>query len=213
MGTFDKGILGGFSGKVGTVVGAYWRGKNVMRSLPRQSSKPATPSQEAQRTIFRVVAKFLYPIKGILAVYFGSPEGDKSRFNLAMSYHLKEGVHEVNDQIEMDLPKVLISKGSLRGLKNPGFVAQANSVMEVTWDDNSGEGLAGPDDALTVVVYNSTLELFEVYGSAALRADTQASLTAPNYMSGLEVHAWATFVTPNGEIAATSIYLGSLTVT
>jgi hypothetical protein len=36
MGTFNKGILGGFSGKVGTVVGFNWRGLDVMRSLPKK---------------------------------------------------------------------------------------------------------------------------------------------------------------------------------
>ncbi|APY12222.1 hypothetical protein BWZ22_13745 [Seonamhaeicola sp. S2-3] len=30
MATFEKGILGGFSGKVGNVVGARWRGKNLI---------------------------------------------------------------------------------------------------------------------------------------------------------------------------------------
>ena len=31
MGTIKKGILGGFSGKVGTVVGASWKGISYMR--------------------------------------------------------------------------------------------------------------------------------------------------------------------------------------
>ena len=39
MGTYNKGILGPFSGKVGTVVGASWRGKDVMRSLPKKTDR------------------------------------------------------------------------------------------------------------------------------------------------------------------------------
>lgn len=212
MGTFKKGILGGFSGKVGTVVGAYWRGKNVMRSLPRVTNKPATPSQAMQRTIFSVVSKFLNPIKSVLAAYFGSPQGDKSRFNLAMSYHLTEAIEEVNDEIVMDLPRVLISKGSLQGLKNPGFLAPQAGILRVTWDDNSGQGLAAADDTLTVVVYSSSLNLFEIYSAAGLRQDEQADLTAPDYMIGQEVDAWATFITPDGKVAATSVYLGIVTI-
>ncbi|MEX0998051.1 MAG: DUF6266 family protein [Flavobacteriaceae bacterium] len=213
MGTFNKGILGGFSGKVGTVVGAYWRGKNVMRSLPRPSTKPATPGQELQRTIFSVVAKFLNPIKFILAAHFGSPQGDKSRFNLATSYHMTEAVQEVGDLIEMDLPKVLISKGSLQGLQGQTFIALPDSVVRVRWDDNSGQGLAGPDDTLTLVIYSPTLELFEAYSPAALRQEEQVDITAPNYLIGQEIHGWATFITPDGELAATSTYLGTVTVT
>ena len=35
MGTFKKGILGGFNGTVGTVVGSNWKGITVMRSRPK----------------------------------------------------------------------------------------------------------------------------------------------------------------------------------
>ena len=34
MAEIKKGILGGFSGKVGPVVGANWRGKDIIRSTP-----------------------------------------------------------------------------------------------------------------------------------------------------------------------------------
>ncbi len=34
MGTFEKGYLGGFSGKVGTAVGSSWKKLNVLRSNP-----------------------------------------------------------------------------------------------------------------------------------------------------------------------------------
>lgn len=206
MATYDKGILGGFSGKVGTVVGAYWRGKNVMRSLPRVTDKPATPGQVLQRTKFSVVAKFLTPIKFLVAAHFGVPQEDKSRFNLATSYHLTEAVVEVGDEIEMDLPKVLISKGSLQGLQGQDFVAEPASVMRITWEDNSGQGLAEPEDTLAVVTYCPDLNLFETYVPAGVREDGQADLTAPAYFSGLEVHAWATFIAPGGAIAATSTY-------
>jgi hypothetical protein len=49
MGTYNKGILGAFSGKVGPVVGASWRGKEVMRSLPKKSGRAATSTQLLQR--------------------------------------------------------------------------------------------------------------------------------------------------------------------
>jgi hypothetical protein len=42
MGTIKQGILGGFSGKVGTVVGASWKGIAYMRSLPQKVKNPRT---------------------------------------------------------------------------------------------------------------------------------------------------------------------------
>jgi len=42
MGTIRKGVLGGFSGKVGTVVGSSWKGVSFMRSLPGKVKDPRT---------------------------------------------------------------------------------------------------------------------------------------------------------------------------
>lgn len=55
MATFEKGILGGFSGKVGSVVGARWRGINIMRRLPARGNYTPSPEQLAQRQKFTVV--------------------------------------------------------------------------------------------------------------------------------------------------------------
>jgi hypothetical protein len=37
MGTIKKGILGGFSGRVGTIAGASWKGIAYMCSLPQKT--------------------------------------------------------------------------------------------------------------------------------------------------------------------------------
>lgn len=49
MGTIKSGILGGFSGKVGGVVGTSWKGIAVMKALPQSVANPRTNAQVAQR--------------------------------------------------------------------------------------------------------------------------------------------------------------------
>jgi hypothetical protein len=39
MGTFEKGYLGGFSGKVGLAVGSTWKNLNVLRNEPPSKEK------------------------------------------------------------------------------------------------------------------------------------------------------------------------------
>jgi hypothetical protein len=102
MATFEKGILGGFSGKVGNVVGARWRGKNIMRSVPQRGNYTPTEKQEEQRLKFKTVIGFLSPVVDVLNLYFGKPQGDKSRSNLATSYHLKNAVVSIPGGMEMD---------------------------------------------------------------------------------------------------------------
>jgi hypothetical protein len=213
MATFDKGILGGFSGKVGNVVGARWRGKNVMRSLPTRGNYIPTELQLLQRERFTTVVEFVSPIKGILSEYFGKKQGDKSTYNLATSYHLKNALIEIPGGFAMDYQKVLISKGDLRDLDTPAAATAANQVVNLSWVDNSGQGNANPLDQLIVVFYAPDLNVFQTYEYISAREDESAQVTLPAFLAGAEVHVWATLVTETHKEAANSSYLGTLTVT
>ena len=63
MGTIKQGILGGFSGKVGTVVGGNWKGISYMRALAQNVKNPRTDAQMNQRSKFALAIAFLKPIK------------------------------------------------------------------------------------------------------------------------------------------------------
>ena len=212
MATFEKGILGGFSGKVGNVVGARWRGKNVMRSLPQRGNYVPTELQLLQRARFATVVEFLSPIKDLLSRYYGKKQGDKSSYNLATSYHLKNALIEIPGGFEIDYQKVLISKGDLRDLDTAAVTTAANQVVNFTWVDNSGQGNANPLDQLVVVFYTPDLNLFQTYENIAAREDESAQVTLPAFLAGIEVQIWATLVTETGKEAAISSYLDAVTV-
>ena len=213
MGTFSKGILGGFSGKVGNVVGARWRGKDIMRSLPQRGTYNPTQLQLDQRERFKTAIMFLTPIKEILSAYFGKPQGDKSTFNLATGYHIKNALlHDGTGIYDIDYPKVLIGKGDLRGLTN-ATVTPDGMYITLTWSDNSGQGNAAATDELVVVAYCEALDLFETANTAGTRDLTTVQLPLPAYWASQNVEVWATFVSADKKQAATSTYLGTVTLT
>ena len=51
MAIISKGIPGGFSGTVGTVIGGNWNGIDYMRSLPTISNKSASQAQIEPRNM------------------------------------------------------------------------------------------------------------------------------------------------------------------
>ncbi|NRR92834.1 hypothetical protein HSX10_14770 [Winogradskyella undariae] len=212
MATFEKGILGGFSGKVGNVVGARWRGKNVMRSLPQRGDYTPTVRQEEQRQKFKTVIRFLSPISEVLDLYFGSPQGDKSRTNLATSYHLKDAVVSTAQGMVMDYAKVLISKGDLRGVEAGTIATGAGQTLDFGWQDNSRQGKATATDVLIVVVYTPDLNLFYTNLQVATRDATTATVNLPDFMAGFEVEVWLSFIKPETNFAAISTYMGAVTV-
>lgn len=212
MGTYNKGILGAFSGKVGPVVGATWRGKDVMRSLPKKGNRLATEFQQAQRSKFAMTTEFLSGVQPVIKRYFGNDTGLKTRRNQAMSYLMKEAIVFNDLNYEWDYTKVLISKGDLLGINNGQVVAGSGQDLTFSWTDNSGQGEAQVTDKLVVVVYEPTSKATVYSLNAASRDDESATVQLPSFLSGLEVQVWATFVSSNDKLAATSIYLGAVMV-
>ena len=211
MGTFKKGILGGFSGKVGTVIGATWRGLDVMRSLPKKSNSNPTLLQLDQRQKFKAMADFLSPLKGVFSTYYGSASGTSSRVNNAMSYHLKAAVSGLSPNFVIDYDKVVISKGEVIGSKDGAIAAPATGTLTVTWSDNSGQVLAEPDDLLLLVLYNVEKAQFMVLEGAATRDLETLDVSLPSDYTGDTLHAWMSFSSSNLKKAASSIYLGTVT--
>ena len=62
MGTIKQGILGDFSGKVGTVIGGTWKGIGYMRGIPAKVANPQTDAQLAQRDKVKITMAFLQPL-------------------------------------------------------------------------------------------------------------------------------------------------------
>jgi hypothetical protein len=212
MGTYNKGILGPFSGKVGTVVGANWRGKDVMRSLPKKTNRTPSETQKLQRQLFSTVSEFLTPISPVLSLYFGRRGGEQSRRNQAMSYHMRDAVQYVDPNFDILYNKVLISKGDLVGAKNPVITALGSNKISYTWDNNADQGSAKASDQLVVVLYAPADNLYYYLLNAANRDATTAILTLPTYFLGLEVQSWITFASADKANYATSVYMGAVTV-
>lgn len=211
MGTFNKGLLGGFSGKVGPVIGSEWRGKNVLRSMPSKSEHEPSEAQLRQRQKFKYMLHFLNPIKHVLSSTFPN-YGDKTPFNRATSYHLKEAIVSTGEGFELIYSKILISMGELCGLQDPLVTLSAPLTLALQWADNSDQGLAYPDDELLVIAYAPTLDRFEIATNTALRANTQCLLHLPELFEGLPIELWATFKNASGTMSATSRYLGRIDV-
>ena len=212
MARITKGILGGFSGKVGTIVGANWRGQDIIRSIPKPSSKQPSERQLLQQVKFKLVIGFLQPVKNIQTKYFGSGSGSKSRVNMAVSYTINEAIQMNGDIPELMYNKVLITKGDLAGFQNVTVVPQAGNILQLNWENNSAQGNADPADKANMVCYCEELGTFEIFEAVAERSVLTTEVTLPNYYAGKEVQVWAFFRNEKETVACNSAYLGVQTL-
>lgn len=212
MATISKGILGGFSGKVGTVVGASWRGKDIIRSRPKATQRIPTDRQLLQQMKFSMVSRFLQPLKGIQNRFFGIKSGDRSRVNMAASYTMREAVEVIDNIPELAFSKVLITKGDLTGFQNISATALRNSQLKIQWEDNSAQGSASATDLVSVVCFSNDLNMFEIYEDLVPRSGVTTEVTLPSYLAGEEVQVWAYLHNKKQTAASNSFYLGAHTV-
>lgn len=212
MGKYEKGILGPFNGKVGTVIGSNWKGISYMRSLSRKSNKVASPKQLDVQNKFLLVIGFLKSMGGLVADGYQHVKGPLTPFNDAVSYHLKNAIIGESPDFVIDLPKVLISVGELNGLTEPGAVSDAAAKMHFSWDTGGLIGKTKLDDLVSVLVYDALSKTQVFLQEAATRADGSLLLKLPSSLSGKTVSCWVTVKSSDSKLISTSNYLGEVTV-
>lgn len=210
MGKYQKGILGAFSGKVGPVVGANWRGRDVLRSRPKKSNKAASQLQVMQREKFALVSNFVTPITPVVGQYFGRRNNTITQKNQCMRYFLREVVQHDGTQATLDYPKILVTRGELLGLQGITAIAGVGQTVDISWTNNSNLGNALPTDQLLVVAYEPDSQQSWYTLNIANRADGTASVALPTIWAGKTVYLWVSVVSDDNKQFAVSSYLNTV---
>jgi len=117
MGIIKQGILGGFSGKVGSVVGTSWKGRAVMKAMPLSVANPRSTGQVNQRTKFSGCVALAKELLGGSIATFDNPfAGNVSGYNR----FVKRNVTAFNTNGALIKPNLKISEGVLGTSKISG---------------------------------------------------------------------------------------------
>ncbi len=211
MARISKGILGGVSGTVGTVVGSNWRGIDYIRSKPTIKAGQSNPAQLVPRMRFSIAAKFLKPFNDLLRVTYTASGRQMTELNSAFGYTIQNAVTGVFPDLRIDYSRVLLATGVLpNAIANP-ITADPAGILKFQWTDNSGTGLARADDKAVVIAYSEELNQGIDLVGPAMRSEAAADLPVLAFR-GRTVHTWLSFIAANGKHKATSIYTGSILV-
>ena len=212
MGKIKQGVLGGFSGKVGTVIGSFWKGLAVMRGLPVGKRGNPTASQLQQQAKFSLMIKFLQPLTDLLNLTFNSLAVGMSGLNKALSYNVQNAITGVYPALTVDYPMLLLSRGDLLVAIGPAAASAVAGKVDFTWTNNSGPGKVRATDTAFVAVFCEALGYWVYnYQTAAARVAGAYSFDVPDF-SGKPVHTYLGFVSANGRIFSNTAYAGLVNV-
>jgi len=212
MSTIKQGILGGFSGKTGTVVGSSWKGIAVMRGIAPSVSNPRTAAQLAQRAKFAATIKFLQPLTPFLRIGFKNQAVGMTGFNAAMSYNVSNALSGTYPAYEIDYSKALVSMGNLPGALNPEVTSTTAGEIEYTWADNSDDTNASPTDKALLVVYNPARSQVVTVVDGNTRTGGSQTITLPSNFSSDEVQCFISFANENQAVLSNSEFVGGIIV-
>ena len=212
MGTIKQGVLGGFSGKVGSVIGSSWKGISVMRGIAQSVSNPQTDAQLTQRQKFSITMGFLQPISEFVKTGFKNYAVRKTGINAAMGYNLRNAITGVYPDQVIDYPNALVSRGSLPAALNQVAASTVAGTVLFTWDDNSDESGASALDKSLLVIYNPEKHQAVTVNQLAERADGTQTVTVPSSFSGDLVQCYIGFIASDGKDVASSRFAGAVTV-
>ena len=204
MGKIKKGILGGFSGKVGTVIGSTWKGIAYMRSIPQSVKNPKTQPQREQRGKFALTMGLLKPLNPLLQIGWRQQANRQSPINAAMSYHIANAISGDYPDFEIDYQKIVVSRGNLPGVKDLQIstISATEIGLEWTYFD---ESTTSPDDELSLCVLNHTKNDIQINIRDVVRSDGSITFGLPSHWeAGDSVSIYIFFTSADNKNVSTS---------
>lgn len=187
-GVITGGILGGFSGKVGAVVGAKWKSIWYMRGWVKPAN-PNSQGQQTQRTKMTVMVGYGRDLlTSILQPFWDPFYNTMSGFNA----FVKENIGKLGTGNVIDLDCVM-AKGNLEGVAViTGTYSTGNGNTTLTWDKAvSGNGLV--TDSIAVVVADVTGKKLYGFTPVATRDDENVIVVIPSGLVATAVIVFAFF--------------------
>lgn len=179
MGKIKLGVLGGFSGKVGAVIGSRWKSVYYMRGLTDRVHDRNSLKQQTQRAKFAVAQAFAHDVLGFIRLGYSPDLGNRSPYNGLVSYLLHHAMIGSDINWELDFKKVMVSRGSLKPVKVANATISGD-IVNFTWTNNAGIGDAKATDVAMVLAYNKDDGEAEYDTHAATRGDGQCQLVLPS---------------------------------
>ena len=205
MGTIKKGILGGFSGKVGTVVGGSWKGIAYMRGQAQSIKNPRTERQVAQRNKLKFIVKALKPFENIINLGFKVGKG--SPMNAAVSYNVKNAVTGTVPNLSLDYEEFMFSRGKLISALAANVSKSSGGILM----DFEYIGGDGTDLAIAVGINKTTKEVVICEDPENVRDNASTFLTTPASWSGAQVACYIVMKSADGTGVSNSFYAGTAT--
>jgi Family of unknown function (DUF6266) len=200
MGVLKRGILGGFSGKVGSVTGSSWKGIEVMKSRPLSVANPRTAGQTAQRDKMTNIVAFNANINAaVIKPLWDRFAVKKSGYNAFVQANIAlfdAVVPTLWQQVKISMGKMAATQITTKSAH------EATNTVSVDWNDDSGEGYKLESDQAFLVIQsvNSGKVYYGMENNARIQGNIE--VTVDNLVLGDTLHLYLAFRRADGTVVS-----------
>lgn len=173
MGIIRQGILGGFAGTVGAVVGSSWKGIATMRSRPLSVTNPRTNAQINNRTNFKALSALGSSLlSGVIKPLNDRFAQRMSGFNQFMTWN--SNVFS-NNGASFDGASLVLSRGRL-GATTIDDITQGAGNVVVSWVSGIQGSFQNENDRAYIVILDGDANVLGVSSGARKRAEESVTI-------------------------------------
>lgn len=181
MGTIKSGILGGFNGKVGSVIGASWKGISYMRGIAQSIKNPKTEAQVMQRDYFAQLTQMASQLSNEqLASLFPNSVKGKTRRNL-LQQQLDKCAVTADGMKRVDLG-LLEGIGNGKRIDSPMLNCTVSEGLAITVEADDLRAIGKPVTANFIVVsYNVTQGKLGIFNTPVTGTDADLDINVKGW--------------------------------
>lgn len=205
MATFKQGILGGFSGKVGGVIGSSWKGIDTMRSQPSSVTNPRTNAQVANRSRFKSVSQ----LAAAMLTTIVKPLNDRFAQKMSGFNDFCQRNASAFDSLGAFVPaNLVLSRGKLSAPADLSQEGASYSSLELSLSYGLSGSFDSATDKIYAVVIGKDGELLGVSSGIATREDAAVTIPTPEGRSATNPGtAYVSFLRADGTQVSNSSYI------
>lgn len=181
------GILDGYRGTVGPVIGYQWRGKWCLRARPRQVRNPQTEAQQEHRMRFRDMVQLAGRMKQALrpGLHMESLRGQMTECNLFVRLNKERFTSQ-----GVDYKALEISRGPVAPVAFTEAVVDGDNVLRATFEKNPLRLRADANDQVMVYAFCPGRQEGRL-SAPVYRRNKLVQMALPDEWAGLEVVFYA----------------------
>ena len=197
MGRLDKGLLGGYTGKLGTTVGSTWKGINVVRTYQPNVANPRSDKQVEHRSLFSQVTE----IGSLLLADVVKPLWDRNAKQMSgYNAFIQANMLASAKTKKLTPEKFVLSKGRIGS--TPLSLNITESTLRVLWDYDTLPVFGKVSDMAFVIVFDGDMNILEYSASEVNREARYITFEHDGSLHGSAESVVVAFLSEDGKLSS-----------